>query len=259
MKQKKKSNLTYTIYSILTVVLFIGIWELVTRLGLTKVMPSFSTVVKTFFVKLKDPRPDGATLLTNVWVSLQIACSGLFLAIIIGVPLGWLMGWYKPIDRFVRPLFELIRPIPPISWIPLTILWVGIGMKAKAFIIFLASFIPCLINAYTGIKGTNKTLINVAKTFGASNFSVFINVAIPSAMPLTFTGIRIALNCAWSTLVAAELLAANAGVGYMISSGRAYSRIDIIFVGMLTIGVMGFVFSWFFKKIEDIIVKWRTV
>jgi NitT/TauT family transport system permease protein len=260
MKQKKeKSKITYAIYSIATVCLFLLTWELVAKSGITKILPSLSTIAKTFVTKLADPRPDGATLPTNIWVSLQIACSGLFLAIIIGVPLGWLMGWYKPIDRFVRPLFEIIRPIPPISWIPLTILWVGIGMGAKALIIFLASFVPCLINAYTGIKETNKTMINVAKTFGASNFYVFCHVAIPSAMPLTFTGIRIALNCAWSTLVAAELLAANAGLGYMISSGRAYSRIDIIIVGMVTIGILGYLFSWVFKKIEDKIVKWRTV
>lgn len=260
MKPKKEISKTrYTLYSIATVCLFLIIWEVAARTGIVKILPSLTTIFKTFVTKLSDVRPDGATLQTNILVSLQIACTGLFLAIVIGVPLGWLMGWYEPADRFVRPIFEIIRPIPPISWIPLTILWVGIGMGAKAFLIFLASFVPCLINAYTGIKETNKTMINVAKTFGASNFYVFCHVAVPSAMPLTFTGIRIALNCAWSTLVAAELLAANAGLGYMISSGRAYSRIDIIIVGMITIGVLGFIFSWVFKKIEDRIVKWRTV
>lgn len=259
----KKLKLTktskYKIYSILTVLCFLLIWQLISVLGISKILPSVGTVFKTFITKLSDVRPDGATLQTNIWVSLQIACTGLFFAIIIGVPLGWLMGWYKPIDRFVRPLFELIRPIPPISWIPLTILWVGIGMKAKALIIFLASFVPCLINAYAGVKETNKTLVNVAKTFGASDFVIFLKVAVPSAMPLTFTGIRIALNCAWSTLVAAELLAANAGIGYMISSGRAYSRLDIILVGMVTIGILGYIFSWLFQKIENKVVKWRTV
>lgn len=260
MKNKKiLSKKRYTLYSILTVIAFLLIWEMIVRLGLGGIIPAPSTVFKTFFIKLTDPKPDGATLGTNVLVSLQVACSGLFLAIFIGVPLGWLMGWYPSVDRFVRPIFEFIRPIPPIAWIPLTIIWLGIGLSAKAMIIFLASFIPCLINAYTGIKETNKTMINVAKTFGASNFKIFLTVAVPSAMPLTFTGIRIALNCAWSTLVAAELLAANAGVGYMISMGRSFARIDIILVGMITIGLMGFIFSWFFKKLEDIIVKWRTV
>jgi len=260
MKYKKERNeSTYNLFAVLTVVISVIIWEMVVRLGFGGIVPAPSLLFKTFVTKLTDTKPDGSTLMKNVIVSLQVACTGLFLAIFIGVPLGWLMGWYQPIDRFVRPIFEFVRPIPPIAWIPLTILWIGIGLKAKAMIIFLASFIPCLINAYTGIKETNKTMINVAKTFGASNFRVFLSVAIPSSMPLTFTGIRIALNSAWSTLVAAELLAANAGVGYMISMGRSFSRIDIIIVGMITIGIMGFIFSWFFKKIEDIVVKWRTV
>lgn len=260
MKRHNKMNgRIYKIYAIATVVVFLLIWEVIVRIGLGGIIPAPSTVFETFIVKLTDTKPDGATLLKNILVSLQVACSGLFLAIIIGVPLGWLMGWYTSVDRFVRPIFEFIRPIPPIAWIPLTIIWLGIGLKAKALIIFVASFIPGLINAYTGIKETNKTMINVAKTFGASNFKIFITVAIPSAMPLSFTGIRIALNSAWSTLVAAELLAANAGLGYMISMGRSFARIDIILVGMVTIGFIGFVFSWFFKKIEDIVVKWRTV
>jgi NitT/TauT family transport system permease protein len=260
MKHNKLENKKlYNIYSMVTVVAFLLIWEFLVRFGLGGIIPAPTAVFKTFVIKLMDKKPDGSTLITNILVSLQVACTGLFFAIFIGVPLGWLMGWYQLVDRFVRPIFELVRPIPPISWIPLTILWMGIGLKAKAMIIFLASFIPCLINSYTGIKQTNKTMINVAKTFGASNFKVFLTVAIPSSMPLTFTGMRIALNSAWSTLVAAELLAANAGVGYMISMGRSFARIDIILVGMVTIGIMGFTFSWIFRKVEDIIVKWRTV
>lgn len=169
------------------------------------------------------------------------------------------MGWYKPFNRFIRPIFEFMRPIPPIAWIPLTILWVGIGLKAKAMIIFFASFVPCVINATAGIKSTNQTLINVAKTYGASDFEIFLKIGIPSSLPMTFAGIRIALNSAWSTLVAAELLAANAGLGYMISMGRQFGRVDIIVVGMISIGVLGFIFSWVFMKLERFFVKWRTV
>lgn len=123
-------------------------------------------------------------------------------------------------------MFEILRPIPPISWIPLTILWLGIGIKAKAFIIFFAAFIPCVINSATGIEQTNKTLINVAKTCGASNVEIFFKVGIPSALPIMFAGIRVALGNAWATLVAAEMLAANSGLGYMILMGRNYARAD---------------------------------
>lgn len=257
----KPSNAKYVIISIVSVLVFLGIWEAVVQLGWvsTKVLSAPSRVFMTFIEKITSPNPDGATIGTNILVSLQVSLTGLGLAIIIGTPLGLLMGWWKSIDNFVRPLFEIIRPIPPIAWIPLTILWVGIGLEAKAMIIFFSAFVPCVINSYTGIKGTSMVHINVAKTFGATNVQQFLKVGVPSAMPMAFAGMRIALSSAWGTLVAAELLAANAGLGYMISMGRQFVRPDIIILGMVTIGILGFIFTAIFGKIENIVVKWRTV
>ena len=108
------------------------------------------------------------------------------------------MGWFRGFDKFMRPIFEILRPIPPVSWIPLTIIWMGIGLQAKAFIVFFSAFVPCVINAYTGIKQSSPVLINVAKTCGASNFTVFRKIGIPSAMTMTFAGIRVALGNAWA-------------------------------------------------------------
>ena len=260
-KGVKPSNAKYTLLAIASVVVFLGIWELIVDTGLvsTKVLAAPSTVFMTFVEKWTSTNPDGATIWTNILVSLQVSLTGLIIAIVIGTPLGLLMGWYKGVDRFVRPLFELIRPIPPIAWIPLTILWVGIGLGAKAMIIFFSAFVPCVLNSYTGIKGTKMVHINVAKTFGATNFQQFIKVGVPSAMPMAFAGIRIALSSAWGTLVAAELLAANAGLGYMISMGRSFVRPDIIVLGMIVIGVLGFIFTAVFERIENVVVKWRTV
>ena len=116
---------------------------------------------------------------------------------------------------------------------------VGIGTTAKSYIIFLAAFVPCVINSYTGVKLTNPVLINVAKTCGASKWEIFVKVCVPSSLPLVFTGMRIALGNAWSTLVAAELLASISGLGYMIQQGRSLVRPDIIIVGMMTIGLQG--------------------
>lgn len=261
VKGKIKHFNKYTAISIISILSFLLLWQVMVITGVLseRILPAPTKIFSTLIDKLGNESPDGSLLQINILVSLKVACSGLFLAIIIGVPLGWLMGWYKPISRFIRPLFELIRPIPPIAWIPLTILWVGIGLEAKAMIIFFASFVPCVINAIAGIKSTNQTLINVAKTFGASNFKIFLTIGIPSSLPMAFAGIRIALNSAWSTLVAAELLAANAGLGYMISMGRQYGRVDIIVLGMVSIGILGFIFSWIFTKLEHILVKWRTV
>lgn len=150
-----------------------------------------------------------------------------------------------------------MRPVPPIAWIPVVVVFVGIDLKAKATIIFLSVFVPCVINSYTGIKLTKRTLINVAKTFGAGNFETFIKVGVPSAMPMVFTGIRTALGGAWSTLVAAEMLAARAGLGYMLQVGRNVARADIVVAGMVTIGVLGALMSMLLSFAEKHVLKWK--
>ena len=180
------------------------------------------------------------------------------MAVVIGIPLGLFMGWYEPVDRLVRPVFEVIRPIPPIAWIPLTILFLGIGLRAKVFIIFFSAFVPCVINAYTGIQLTNRTLINVAKTYGAGSFEIFWRVGIPSSVQMIFAGIRIALGLSWTTLVAAEMLAADAGLGYMILMGRQFARPDIIVLGMVVIGTIGAVFSAVLSALEKRLEHWRA-
>ncbi|RJP55392.1 MAG: ABC transporter permease [Anaerolineaceae bacterium] len=260
-KGRRMGDLKYMILSVISVLTFLLIWQLLVIFGVlsTRTIAAPTQVLVTFFEKFYSTAPDGATIFTNIAVSLKVSLTGFFSAIIIGTPLGMLMGWYKPLDRFIRPLFEIIRPIPPIAWIPLTILWVGIGLGAKAMIIFFSAFVPCVINSYTGIKLTSQVHVSVAKTFGASNFKIFRTVGVPSSMPMAFAGIRIALGNSWGTLVAAELLAANAGLGYMIMMGRQFVRPDVIILGMLTIGILGFIFTWIFTKIENVVVRWRTL
>ena len=257
--KKRKEDLSLLILSIVGVIGFFLIWELVVRTGIVsiKYVEKPSRILELFFIKLSDPNPDGSVLGVNILASLQVSLTGFFIAIIIGVLLGLLMGWYKGFDKFIRPIFEIIRPIPPISWIPLTIIWMGIGLKAKAFIIFFSAFIPCVINSYTGIKQTNRSLINVAKTFGASNFTTFYKIGVPSAMPMVFAGVRIALGNSWATLVAAEMLAASAGLGFMILMGRQFARPDIIILGMLVIGAIGAIISSGLGFVENKMLRWR--
>ena len=223
----------------------------------SRYVPMPTEVVKLFFVKWVDPNPDGSVLGINILASLQVALSGFFLAIIIGIPLGLLMGWFKGFDSFMRPIFEILRPIPPVSWIPITIIWMGLGLKAKAFIVFFSAFVPCVINSYTGIRQTSQTLINVGKICGASNVTIFLKIGIPSAMTMTFAGVRVALGNAWATLVAAEMLAANVGLGYMIQQGRSFARPDIIILGIVVIGVLGVIFTWLLGLVEGKVLGWK--
>ena len=260
-QQRKKEKIKYTLISAGTVIVFVLLWQMLAGAGVIdeNKLPAPADVFDAFIYKLHSTGPDGATIQENILVSLQVSVTGLALAVVIGIPLGLLMGWYKIFDRFIRPVFEILRPIPPVAWIPLTILWVGVGLGAKAVIIFFSAFVPCVINSYTGIRQTNQTLVNVAKTFGAGNFWMFLHVGVPSSVPMIFAGIRVALANAWGTLVAAEMVAASAGLGYMINMSRNFGRIDVVVLGMVCIGMLGYIFTWLFGKIEKKIMKGRTV
>lgn len=189
--------------------------------------------------------------------SLKLSLVGFVAATTIGIPLGLLMGYFRMVDRYVNPIFEILRPIPPIAWIPIVILTMGIGFKAKVFIIFVSAFVGCVINSYVGIKLTNQTLINVAKTYGASDWQIFTKVCIPSSLNMVFAGIRGALNGSWGTLVAAEMLASTSGLGYMIQTGRKLIRPDIILVGMIVIGAVGAILGAFIGVFEKKVAPWR--
>ena len=260
-RQRKQLRNRDLVLAVSGVVLFFVIWELlsVTKLVDAKYISEPVQIFQLFITKLSDPNPDGAVLGVNIWSSLQVALCGFGLAVVIGVPLGWLMGWYRGFDSFMRPIFEIIRPIPPVSWIPLTIVWMGIGLQAKAFIVFFAAFVPCLINSYTGIRQTKEVLKNVGKTFGASYFTVFWKVGIPSSMTMTFAGIKVASGNAWATLVAAEMLASSSGLGYMILMGRSYGRVDIVILGIVVIGVIGVIITALINLLENKILGWKKL
>ncbi|MFV0465735.1 MAG: ABC transporter permease [Lachnospiraceae bacterium] len=258
--KQKKENIKYVLLSIAGILTVLIIWQLAVTLGWVneKTLPAPTTILQTLLYKVGNKPPDGNILIVNIMASLQVALMGFLTAIIIGVPLGLLMGWWTYADRFIRPIFELIRPIPPIAWIPLVVVWMGIGLKAKALIIFFTAFVPCVINSYTGIKLTNQTLIDVSKTFGASKTEIFFKIGVPSSLPMVFAGIRVALGNSWSTLVAAEMLAASAGLGYMIQIGRTVARADIVIVGMIVIGAIGALLSLILSKVEKYFLRWKV-
>lgn len=260
-KQQKKIRYQNTVLSISGILLFFIVWEVLALSGIVdaRKISDVVQIFRLFVLKFSDPNPDGAVLLVHIWSSLEVALLGFVLAVVIGVPLGWLMGWYRGFDSFVRPLFEIIRPIPPVSWIPLTIVWLGIGLSAKAFIVFFAAFVPCLINSYTGIRQTKEVLKNVGKTFGASNFTVFYKVGIPSSLTMAFAGIKVAIGNAWATLVAAEMLAASSGLGYMILMGRSYGRVDLVILGIVVIGALGVLITAVINKLENVVLGWKKL
>lgn len=260
-KEKKRPLWMQMLLSVLGIIVFIGIWEAVVKFGLISedklVAPS--QIVLTFMDKLENPIPDGNTIIVHFLTSLKLVVLGFLVSCIIGVPLGLFMGFFNVANRIFTPIFEIIRPIPPLAWIPIVIVVLGIGLKAELFIIFVASFVPCVINSYTGIRATSQTLINVAKTAGANKFQIFYKVGIPSALPMVFTGIKVSFGSAWATLVAAEMIASSEGLGYMIQQGRVARRPDIVLLGMLVIGLVGAVLTAILSILEKKAIPWRRV
>jgi NitT/TauT family transport system permease protein len=238
---KVKKPLMLTILPVISVASFFILWELVIDLGLVPrtMLASPVEVVKLFVVKLSQVNPDGATWQVHAWTSIKEAFTGYILSLLIGIPLGLTMGWFRIFEGLTRPIFEILRPIPSVAWIPLAIYWFGIGLSGKVFIITMAGFIPCVINSYYGVQMTNPTLIQMARTYGASDWNIFTRICIPSALPMVFGALQIALATAWTTLVAAELIAADTGLGFLITMGRKLTLPGLVVLGMVSVGLTG--------------------
>ncbi len=253
MSTYKKRQFRLRIVSLLSILVFLAVWYVCTavlRLAPAYSLPDPITVFQSFVTKLSSRVPDGATLPQHIWESFKIAMAGYLMGVVIGVPLGIAMGWVSWVEKIVRPVFDFLKPIPPIALIPVMITLFGIGIESKACIIFFSTVIPSIVNSYSGIKQTSQIHLWVARTFGASNLQQLFTVAIPSALPMIFAGLRVAMGVSWMGLVAAELMGATRGIGYMISTARNLLRADIIIVGLLTLGFIGIVISLVFDLIE---------
>lgn len=252
MSTSRKRKILLSTVSLLSLTCFFVSWQLIVDLQVVpnSLLASPMQIIKAFFMKLTTAEPDGSTLIRHTAVSLQEALLGYVLALVIGIPLGLAMGWFKVAEGLARPIFEMIRPIPPVAWIPLAIFWFGIGLTSKAFIIFFAALVASVINSYAGVRLTNPTFIRMARAYGASDWEIFWQVCIPSALPMVFGGLQVALAGAWTSLVAAELVAADAGLGYLINVGRRLMRVELVMLGMVMVGLTGVLISFIVDKIE---------
>ena len=166
------------------------------------------------------------------------------------------MGWWKGFNEQVDPLVEVLRPIPPLAWIPLSILWFGIGDLQNEFIIFLGIFFPILLNTITGVKGVEPNLVRAARCLGSDEWTVLSKVVVRAALPQIVTGIRIGLGVGWMALVAAELVGASSGLGFLINDARTLLRTDIVIVGMITIGLVGLLLDVLIREITARLLPW---
>ena len=193
-------------------------------------------------------------ILHSVWLVLM----GFAVAVATGVPLGLAMGWSKRVEALVNPAFLLIRPIPPLAWIPLAIVWLGLGDAAKVLVIWFAAFVPSVINSYAGVRSLETHVVEAARMLGVSRAMMVREVLIPGAAPHIFTGLRLSLQACWTTLVAGELIGAAAGLGRVLSQGALDIFPAMILVGMVGVAVAGGVMTWALGWLERRAIAWRS-
>jgi len=239
----------------------VAAWQLASSAGLIPAykLPSPAAVLAGLAELERVGMPPGHPLHLHAWHSLQRVLAGYGAALLLGVSLGLAMGWWRAFRAVVDPLVEILRPIPPLAWIPLAILWFGIGLQSAAFIIFLGAFFPILLNTVSGVLAIERIHLEAARTLGAGRGFIFLRVLVPGSVPAILTGMRIAVGIAWMTLVAAEFTGVREGygLGYMIMTARDIQRPDEILAGMLVIGLIGLGVDAVLQALERRLVGWR--
>jgi NitT/TauT family transport system permease protein/taurine transport system permease protein len=188
--------------------------------------------------------------------SLRLVLMGFAVAVAVGLPLGILMGAYRRLDAFVTPVFSILRPIPPLAWIPLAILWLGLGDAAKIMVIFFAAFVPSVINSHAGVRTIEPHLIEASRTLGVRGFAHIREVLVPGAMPMIFTGLRLSLQASWTTLVAAELVGALAGLGRVLNVAQQDIYPAMILVAMASVALLGWGTTRLLDVVESRAMPW---
>lgn len=250
--QKRERSLTWLYVA--TFIIGIGAWELAALFGNNPLTPSPLEVVESFGKTLKN-----GSLWQNTFASIQRVFIGFLLGVLVAVPAGFLMGWYRWARGLLEPWVQFFRTVPPLALIPLVIVFLGIGESAKIFIIFLASFLSSVIATFQGVRSVDITLINAARVLGAGDLTIFLKVVVPASLPFTFVGMRIALGSAWATLVASELIAAQYGLGRMMQAASQFLETSVIVVGIIMIGTLGFIMDRSLLLLERRLTSWQDV
>jgi NitT/TauT family transport system permease protein len=244
-----RNNLLITL-NIVSVIGGLAIWWLLTTVGFNFPTP---LAVLERGVELVG----NGTLQTDILASLGRVLTGFVLGSAAAIPVGFLMGWYLPARGLVEPWVQFFRTIPPLAMLPLVLVLMGIGETPKIFVIFLAAFLACVISTYQGVVSVDRTLINAARVLGAKDGRIFLKVVVPASTPFILVGMRVGLGSAWATLVAAELLAAQQGLGYRMQNAQLYYDLPTIFVGVVVIGVLGLVMDRALLLAERKLTSWQ--
>ncbi|QSB21643.1 taurine ABC transporter permease TauC [Pseudomonas sp. 15A4] len=244
--------------SVLTLAVLLGSWWLVTAFEWVEplFLPPPSAVLEKAWLLMTKGYMD-STLWQHLGASLQRIGLALFFAVLTAIPVGIAIGHNRIARGIFDPLIEFYRPVPPLAYLPLIVIWCGIGEFSKVLLIYLAIFAPVAIATATGVRTVDKTKLRAAQSLGASRWQLIRHVILPSALPDILTGVRIGLGVGWSTLVAAELIAATSGLGFMVQSAAQFLVTDVVVLGILVIALIAFALEMGLRALQRKLVPWH--
>jgi ABC-type nitrate/sulfonate/bicarbonate transport system permease component len=245
----------YFLYCV-SFVSFIAVWHYLAVTELSKSLATPAATIKELY-RLTGVKLAGNTLWGHMWASVQRILIGFSLGAIVGVPLGLFMALNRYVNAAVKPVFDLFKPMPPIAWISIAILWFGIGEPSKIFIIFIGSFVPCLLNSYNGIRIIDEELYDVVRVLGGNRRDEILQVSFPAAFPALFAGLQISISIAWTCVLAAELVSARAGLGWIIIRGMKMSKPELVVGGMAIIAIVAWLTTLLVSGLEKLICPWK--
>ena len=240
-------------------ILLILIWDRAVAITGTRLIPSpYQVAVMMYdftFGGIYDDAFSG-TILTHVWKSMQRVYSGFFLAAVIGIPLGMMLGRIKVLRQLLDPTISVLRPIPVTAWLPLSMIFFGLGPNAAIFLVFLGAFYPILLNTMFGVRSIDPKLFEAASMLGCSGTGLFRQIVLPASLPSIFNGLRVAHGFAWILIVVGEMTGVPTGLGSVVMDGRTLSRTDLVITGMIVIGACGFVTDRIIVAISNHLLSW---
>ena len=236
------------------IAVLLAVWWLIVVETRSVIFPTPWQVVTGTVELIKD-----GTLFVHIGASLMRVGVGFSLAVLVAVPLGLWLGWVRRAYSTLNPLFQILRPISPIAWIPIAILWFGVGDASPIYLIFISSVFPMIVQTTAGVHTIERRYLRAAQNFGVSRYTLFRQVVIPAVLPQIIVGMRIGLGVAWLVVVAAEMIALRSGLGYLIIDSRnAGNRYDLVIAGMIIIGLIGLMLDGVMRLLEGLkSVRWR--
>lgn len=246
----------YFLYGV-SMVSFFLIWHWVAKLQLLGSSLATPWEVVQTLARMAEVRLAGMTLWGHIWASTRRILIGFTLASLFAVPLGLFMALNRYVNAIVKPVFDIFKPMPPIAWISIAILWFGIGEPSKVFIIVIGTFVPCLLNAYNGVRLIDPELYDVVRVLGGNRKDEIIQVSFPASFPAIFAGLQISLSSAWTCVLAAELVSARSGMGWIIIRGMKLSQPALVIGGMVIIAIVAWVTTLGVGYLEKVFCPWR--